>query len=30
MPFYARQGFLADGDEYLEAGIPHLTMTLQL
>ena len=30
MPFYARQGFVADGDEYLEAGIPHQTMTLEL
>jgi len=27
MPFYARHGFVADGDEYLEAGIPHRTMT---
>jgi predicted GNAT family N-acyltransferase len=26
MPFYARYGFVADGDEYLEAGIPHRTM----
>jgi len=30
MPFYARLGFVADGDEYLEAGIPHQTMTLEL
>jgi len=30
MPFYARHGFVADGDEYLEAGIPHRTMTLGL
>ena len=30
MPFYARHGFVADGDEYLEAGIPHQTMTLEL
>lgn len=29
-PFYARHGFVADGDEYLEAGIPHQTMTLVL
>ena len=27
MPFYARHGFVAVGDEYLEAGIPHRTMT---
>jgi len=30
MPFYARHGFVADGDEYLEAGIPHWTMTRAL
>ena len=30
MPFYARYGFVADGDEYLEAGIPHRTMTRAL
>jgi predicted GNAT family N-acyltransferase len=29
-PFYARHGFVAKGDEYLEAGIPHQTMTLDL
>ena len=27
MPFYARHGFIPEGDEYLEAGIPHRTMT---
>ena len=26
MPFYARFGFVPEGDEYLEAGIPHQTM----
>ena len=26
MPFYARHGFVVDGVEYLEAGIPHRTM----
>jgi predicted GNAT family N-acyltransferase len=30
MPFYARHGFAAAGDEYLEAGIPHRTMTRML
>ena len=30
MPFYARYGFVADGDEYLEAGIPHRTMARTL
>jgi predicted GNAT family N-acyltransferase len=30
MPFYARHGFAAAGDEYLEAGIPHRTMTRTL
>lgn len=30
MPFYARHGFVAVGDEYLEAGIPHRTMTRTL
>ena len=30
MPFYARHGFAATGDEYLEAGIPHRTMTRTL
>ena len=30
MPFYVRHGFAAAGDEYLEAGIPHRTMTRTL
>ena len=30
MPFYARNGFVAEGVEYLEAGIPHRTMMLAL
>jgi predicted GNAT family N-acyltransferase len=30
MPFYARHGFAAAGDEYLEAGIPHRTMARTL
>ena len=30
MPFYARYGFVADGDEFLEAGIPHRTMARPL
>jgi predicted GNAT family N-acyltransferase len=30
IPFYARHGFAAAGDEYLEAGIPHRTMTRTL
>ena len=28
MPFYARHGFVAEGDEYLEAAIPHRTMAM--
>ncbi len=28
--FYARHGFVEEGDEYLEAGIPHQTMVLEL
>jgi predicted GNAT family N-acyltransferase len=28
MSFYARHGFIATGPEYLEAGIPHRTMSL--
>jgi predicted GNAT family N-acyltransferase len=28
MPFYARHGFAAEGEEFLEAGIPHQTMAL--
>ncbi|CAN5356585.1 GNAT family N-acetyltransferase [soil metagenome] len=30
MPFYEDFGFVAEGDEYLEAGIPHRTMALPL
>jgi predicted GNAT family N-acyltransferase len=30
MPFYAQQGFQAEGPEYLDAGIPHRTMRLNL
>jgi predicted GNAT family N-acyltransferase len=30
MPFYARHGFAAAGDEYMEAGIPHTTMARTL
>ncbi len=30
IPFYARRGFIAEGPEYLDAGIPHRTMTLDL
>jgi len=26
VPFYARYGFVAEGDEYLDAGIPHRDM----
>ena len=28
--FYERAGFIASGDEYLEAGIPHISMEKQL
>ena len=28
--FYAAAGFVAEGDEYLEAGIPHVAMRLDL
>lgn len=28
--FYARHGFVAESDEYLEAGIPHLAMKISL
>lgn len=28
--FYARYGFVAEGDVYMDAGIPHRTMSLQL
>ncbi len=30
LPFYVRHGFAAVGEEYLEAGIPHLTMARML
>lgn len=30
MPFYAAAGFLAEGPEYDDAGIPHRTMRLRL
>ena len=30
LPFYARFGFIAEGLEFSEAGIPHQTMTLTL
>jgi predicted GNAT family N-acyltransferase len=30
VPFYARAGFLADGGEFMEAGIPHQAMSLAL
>lgn len=30
MPFYAKQGFVAEGDEFVEAGIPHRRMRLRL
>jgi predicted GNAT family N-acyltransferase len=29
-PFYARFGFVARGDEFMEAGIPHVEMSLEL
>lgn len=29
-PFYARHGFVAFGDEFMEAGIPHVAMTREL
>jgi len=28
--FYTRYGFLAEGDEFMDAGIPHLRMTLDI
>jgi predicted GNAT family N-acyltransferase len=28
--FYVRHGFIAEGDEYLEAGIPHVAMKVSL
>jgi predicted GNAT family N-acyltransferase len=30
MPFYVRHGFVAEGEEYLDAGIPHRTMARAL
>lgn len=30
VPFYAKFGFVPEGDEYLEAGIPHRTMVRAL
>jgi predicted GNAT family N-acyltransferase len=30
MPFYARAGFVAEGEEYLEVGIPHQNMRIAL
>jgi len=30
VPFYERFGFARDGEEYLEAGIPHYQMTLEI
>jgi len=30
LPFYARFGFMPEGLEFTEAGIPHRTMTLTL
>jgi len=30
IPFYERLGFVANGPEYLDAGIPHRDMTLKL
>lgn len=30
MPFYAHAGFVAEGPEYCDAGIPHRTMRLRL
>lgn len=29
-PFYARFGFVVRGDEFMEAGIPHVEMSLEL
>jgi predicted GNAT family N-acyltransferase len=29
-PFYARHGFLREGEEFMEAGIPHITMRASL
>ncbi len=30
VPFYSRFGFFAEGEGYMDAGIPHQTMTLEL
>ncbi len=30
MPFYARHGFVSISDEFMDAGIPHQTMQLEL
>jgi len=30
LDFYARHGFVVEGEEYLEAGIPHVAMWLDL
>jgi predicted GNAT family N-acyltransferase len=30
VPFYARAGFMVEGEEFLDAGIPHLRMTRSL
>ncbi len=30
MPFYARHGFVAISEEFMDAGIPHKTMQLEL
>ena len=30
IPFYQRQGFVVEGDEFIDAGIPHRTMRLRL
>lgn len=29
-PFYARHGFVREGEEFMEAGIPHITMRVTL
>jgi predicted GNAT family N-acyltransferase len=29
-PFYARHGYVVEGDEYFEAGIPHIGMRAEL
>ncbi|MFJ3054750.1 GNAT family N-acetyltransferase [Herbaspirillum sp. NPDC087042] len=29
-PFYARHGFVREGEEFMEAGIPHITMRASL